>query len=86
MAERHCPFLNREEARCAAHLRVGHLQHAFSRCFGDFEGCPAYGEIRAERRTRESAPPLTTLTLGGRVAATQDSSHRSGGASGVAAH
>ena len=85
MVGRHCPFLNRNDERCTAHFRVNRLQHAFERCFGDYDGCSSYREMLAERRVREHQQQLTTLTIGGRHVS-QDPSHRSGGSSGIAAH
>lgn len=49
----HCPFLNREDDRCADHFQVTHLQHAFRYCFNNFKACPTYLELLVERRVRQ---------------------------------
>jgi hypothetical protein len=49
---RHCPFLNRDDARCAKQFTVGHMEHAFRHCFGSYKACPTYLELLVERRIR----------------------------------
>ena len=70
MVGRHCPFLNRNEARCSAHFVVNQLQHAFVHCFGAYDACSSYREMlekRLERKgDREQA--VIHLTIGGSVA------------------
>lgn len=53
---RHCPFLNRSDARCATHLSLGGLTDAFDHCFDRYPTCGAYRELLAERRTRRGEP------------------------------
>ena len=53
---RHCPFLNREDDRCAPQFSVGHLDHVFDRCCGDYAGCDAYREQLAERAAARLRP------------------------------
>src|SRR3954469_6844270 len=50
----HCPFLNRADARCARHFSIDDLGYAFQHCFGQYESCPAYGELLVERRIRRA--------------------------------
>ena len=75
----HCPFLNREDDRCADHFQVSHLQHAFRYCFNHFKACPTYLELLVERRVRQvqahaaesvQAPSVVgsvTLTIAGQA-------------------
>lgn len=74
MQGRHCPFLNRNDARCAEHFRVARLQHAFDHCFNAYSACPSYREMLTERAGRAesdaSIGPVVTLTIQGRHAAT----------------
>jgi DNA-binding GntR family transcriptional regulator len=49
----HCPFLNREDARCANHFSLDRLDHAFHHCFGSYSACPTYHEMLTERRYRQ---------------------------------
>jgi hypothetical protein len=81
---RHCPFLNRADARCSKHFSLDHLGHAFDYCFGYYEGCGVYLQLLAERRVRrarghaydgadgdgghEFYEKLTQLTVAGRNA------------------
>lgn len=71
MQGRHCPFLNRNDSRCAKHFSVNRLQHAFDHCFNDYGGCPSYREMLNERNGRGaegSSPAVVTITIHGRHA------------------
>ena len=78
---RHCPFLNREDERCAPQFSIGHLGYALDHCCGEYAACPAYRAQLAERQTARDAaaaqesshahPALTPLTLDGRPAVGQ---------------
>ncbi len=82
MRGRHCPFLNRNDARCGEHFRVDQLRHAFTHCFNAYERCPSYRQLLSERNEsireamnddghRQPSPtPVVTLTIQGRHAAT----------------
>jgi hypothetical protein len=50
----YCPFLNRDDDRCAENFSLDHLGAAFGRCFGSYSACPVYAELLAERRVRRS--------------------------------
>ncbi|MGN6505794.1 MAG: hypothetical protein ACTHM6_09540 [Tepidisphaeraceae bacterium] len=74
----HCPFLNRNDSRCADHFQVTHLQHAFRFCFDRYKACPTYLELLVERRVRHAEathaaantfhPPETVpLTIAGKA-------------------
>jgi hypothetical protein len=49
----HCPFLNREDSRCANHFSLDKLDRAFHHCFGSYQACPTYLEMLSERRYRQ---------------------------------
>lgn len=67
MAERHCPFLNRKDERCAEHFSVGRMQHAFDHCFAQYAECPTYRELLDERNIRRDASgELVPMTIAGR--------------------
>jgi hypothetical protein len=51
--ESHCPFLNREDSRCANHFSLEKLDRAFDHCFGQYQVCPTYQEMLGERRERQ---------------------------------
>ncbi len=50
----HCPFLNRTDSRCAEHLKIDRLGHAFEFCFDVYAACPVYLDLLIERRTRSA--------------------------------
>lgn len=57
----HCPFLNRDDARCAEQFNVSHLKHTFGYCFNNYKACPTYLEMLVERRVkRVQAAHVTT--------------------------
>jgi hypothetical protein len=62
---RHCPFLNRADARCARHFSLEQLQHAFEHCFGQYEACGVYLELLYERRLNRAAARLQRHVIGG---------------------
>jgi hypothetical protein len=75
----HCPFLNRTDARCSNHFSLDSLGHAFAYCFGQYQECPEYSELLAERRERRHdasvgrdgayvPTPIIQVTLHGRAA------------------
>ncbi|MGF1632595.1 MAG: hypothetical protein ACFCVE_01990 [Phycisphaerae bacterium] len=72
MEPRHCPFLNRDDDRCASSFSMGSLEHLFQRCFRNFATCPAYQEMLAERQESrakaKAARSYVQLTVDGRAA------------------
>ena len=71
----HCPFLNRSDDRCGNHFSLSRLQHAFSHCFSDYEVCPVYLEMLAERRARAAAQPEEAF-VGAAAGASHDQQNR----------
>lgn len=66
MVGRHCPFLNRNDARCAAHFTVNRLSYVFTHCCGEYGSCPSYLELVKERQEERQEAAITHLTIGGR--------------------
>lgn len=48
-----CPYLERQDERCAGVLTLTNLHEALGRCSGDHEFCPVYHRIRHGDLTRE---------------------------------
>ena len=76
---RHCPFLNRGDARCAPQFSIGHLEFAMDHCCGNYATCAAYRDLLAERLAARAAAvqeqetpyadlPTIPLTVHGRPA------------------
>ncbi len=40
-----CPFVNKTDARCGAHLTLGNLAQAFAHCADCYTDCPIYREL-----------------------------------------
>ena len=59
-----CPYLNRDDPRCAAHLRLGRLGQAFDLCLSRPGACAIHQQIRRDRRPLE--PTRINITIQGR--------------------
>ncbi|WP_428940822.1 hypothetical protein [Fontivita pretiosa] len=53
--QKHCPFLNRADPRCARAFSLENLDHAFRYCFGRYTACTVYLELLVERRVKQTA-------------------------------
>ncbi len=53
----HCPFLNRGDPRCAQHLSMRNLDHAYRYCFAHYTLCGLYLDRLLERRAKAAPPP-----------------------------
>lgn len=51
-----CPFVNRDDLRCAARLTLGSITRAFTYCAGNYKVCPIYKELIADERNRNQVP------------------------------
>jgi len=40
-----CPFVDRDDPRCAAHLTLRNLPEAFAHCADRYTTCPVYQEL-----------------------------------------
>ena len=52
-----CPFVNKTDVRCAAHLTLKNLNQAFAHCADLYRACPAYKELITNERNHEQAEP-----------------------------
>lgn len=61
----HCPFLNRQDERCARHLRLGRIGHMMLHCCGAYDECPTYVGLLIERQVKRgmAARPINTLPI-----------------------
>lgn len=50
-----CPYLERQDSRCAGVLTLTNLHEALSRCAGGHEYCPTFHRIRVAELTRDRA-------------------------------
>ncbi|MDY6913040.1 MAG: hypothetical protein SVT52_01085 [Planctomycetota bacterium] len=48
-----CPFLDKSDVRCAAHLTLANLATAFAYCADRFADCPVYQALVQERITND---------------------------------
>ncbi|MCC7408549.1 MAG: hypothetical protein IT442_10795 [Phycisphaeraceae bacterium] len=64
-----CPFIDREDPRCAAHFSLPRLAQAFGICVNDYARCATYRELCLERPgsqivLRIKGRPLAGFTAG----------------------
>ena len=54
-----CPFVNKNDSRCANHWTLYNITQAFLHCADRYATCPAYKELIADDRTsrQADAPP-----------------------------
>ncbi len=45
-----CPFINGEDKRCAAKLKLDNIDYAVAVCADDFTECPVFWELLARKR------------------------------------
>ena len=50
-----CPFINRDDPRCAELFTLARMEEAFGLCFGDFRACRTYQELRRRRALPDRA-------------------------------
>ncbi len=56
-----CPFLDRTNTNCAAHLTMNDLNHVFAFCADRFEACPIYLRLTANEPKHEQSEELVFL-------------------------
>ncbi len=54
-----CPFIDRDDHRCARHFSLHRIDEAFDVCVNRFLACPTYYRLLREQNL------VTTLTLNG---------------------
>ena len=57
-----CPFIDRDDPRCAGRFRLSRIEEVFGLCLGNHHACPIY------RRLVRPRPRLLPITVGGRDA------------------
>jgi hypothetical protein len=68
MLSEHCPFVNRSEAACEKHLRLGDMAWAMDHCFSAYEACPTYTSMAEDPANLTDRPTsqLLQVTVYGR--------------------
>ena len=56
-----CPFLEKSQSLCAAHLTLSNITSAFTHCAGRYEECPAYAELMALLHPERQRDPELVL-------------------------
>lgn len=41
-----CPYLEKSNSRCSAHLNMWNITQTFAHCAGEYGSCPVYQELR----------------------------------------
>jgi len=62
-----CPYVDRNDSRCANRFKLGRMEQAFSVCFGTYHVCPMYHSISAELKRPSAlmaAIPVALTTHG----------------------
>ncbi|MEX2216175.1 MAG: hypothetical protein WD768_18835 [Phycisphaeraceae bacterium] len=71
-AETGCPFLEKDDPRCASHFSLKHLDEAFDVCVNGHRACPMYYRMLREQNLG------TTLTLRGQPFITSPTLRKTG--------
>ena len=67
---RACPFVNRDDPRCAHRFRLSRVREAFEVCLNAPTTCPNYHQLMGEPQRDRPNPPTPTIhiTVHGRLA------------------
>ena len=60
-----CPFINRDDPRCASRFTLNRMHEAFGECLGAYHGCQTYHEL--QRRRLPSTVHVTINSAGGGI-------------------
>lgn len=60
-----CPFIDRDDPRCAQRFSIRQLDQVFSLCLNDPHACGVYQQLAWEQRPGDTQPPIPTLTVNG---------------------
>ncbi len=60
-----CPFIDRDDSRCASKFKLGRLHNAFGICMNEYQRCATYHQILRESEARHTIP----IAINGRVTA-----------------
>jgi len=58
-----CPFLDKANVNCAAHLTMGNLNHVFAFCADKFDACPVYQKLLADEPNHEQSETPARLLV-----------------------
>lgn len=56
-----CPFIDKADERCAAHLTLRELSHTFAHCASKYAKCLVYQELHAHEPRYAWAPQRVRL-------------------------
>jgi hypothetical protein len=59
----YCPFLDRGDRRCSAHLNLDNLEHALDHCFNRYKACPIHMQLSVASRVQQIARASVSVTL-----------------------
>jgi len=60
-----CPYVDRNDPRCATRFSLGRIEQAFSVCFGAYYGCPMFHRINSERTPTPRAAVVQLTIMSG---------------------
>jgi len=64
--EASCPFLERDDPRCARRFTLSHLEEAFDYCLSRYTECPSYHQLQQEAPGGEPESLPQPITIFGR--------------------
>lgn len=50
-----CPYIEKDDVRCADHLTMRNVAHAFAHCADNYAQCPVYQRLKAQQGRYEPA-------------------------------
>lgn len=65
VVDRPCPFLDRDDPRCAGRFSLRRLGMMFGYCMGQPQACPTYHRLTREMPERADPEPAIPLTIDG---------------------
>ena len=60
-----CPFIDRDDSRCASQFKLGRLHNAFGVCINEYQRCATYHQILRESEAVHTIP----IAINGRIKA-----------------
>jgi len=57
-----CPFVDRSDVRCAAHMTLRNVLTAFQHCADRYTECPVYTQLTAHGIRPEPAPAALAIS------------------------
>ena len=56
-----CPFIDKADARCADHLTLRNISHAFAHCANRYTSCPIYQKLLADKANHDRVAGIPEL-------------------------